>query len=179
MSVTRVSKNLLIYNHVQEFYSINPAYTKRFYEIIHERLHVSLRILDWLVTNYSKKLNLQYKVNNTNFNMFLSYKGCLKAFSKRAFDPFARRERVSVNVPGFPHELKTTVAQLNFFKWCFLNEVVDYAIQHKDLIEKDMLASIAHRYEDKPHGIQRRKRRELSKNNTRTHVRTNVCIPII
>ena len=113
--------------------------------------------------------------------MFLSYKGCLKAFSKRAFDPFARRERVELALfqGQDSNTIFTTVAQLNFFKWCFLNGVLDYAIENKVTIEADMLTSIAHRYEDKPLGIQRRKRRELSKNNTRTHVRFDVRIPII
>jgi hypothetical protein len=178
--VTPVSKSYLLLRSVRKFYCSNPAFTNIFYDVVKYRKGISLRILDWLVTNYSKKHNVQYKVNSCDFNLFLSYKGCLKAFSKRAFDPFARRDRVELSLLADEQDkVFTTVAQLNFFKWCFLNNVLDYALNHLHEIEGDMLNAIAHRYEDKPVGVGRKKRRELSKNNTRTHVRVDVFSPLI
>lgn len=136
---------------------------------------VSLRILDWLVTNYAKKHNIVYVVRSSTFNMFLEYKSQLKAYSKRFFDPFCRRERLE-----FPDAdggtFHTTVGQLNFFRWAISNGVIAYGTAHNSAIEEDMLQSIKHRGTStstcKP------KRRELSKaaikGCTKTHVKVTV-----
>ena len=56
---------------------------------------VSLRVLDWLVTNYAKKYLVSYPLDDgTLFIMFLDYKCQLKAYGKRLFDPFCRRDRL-------------------------------------------------------------------------------------
>ena len=152
--------------------------------------HLSLRILDWLVTNYAKKHNIVYLVASEGapktFNMFLEYKSQLKAYSKRFFDPFCRRERLEFgDADGRPFH--TTVGQLNFFRWAIQNEVVRYGLANGQSIEEDMLHSIKHRQrpeaapaaEDQQRGAgERPKRRELSKaaikGCTKTHVRVTV-----
>lgn len=132
--------------------------------------HISLRILDWLVTNYAKKHNIVYLVPGddgllTTFNMFLAYKSQLKAYSKRFFDPFCRRERLQfVDADG--ETFNTTVGQLNFFRWALLNGVVDYGTRHNAAIEADMLQSIKRRSAATPKTqVQeaKHKRRELSR----------------
>lgn len=149
---------------------------------------VSLRILDWLVTNYAKKHNIVYLVPGEDgvpgvFNMYLEYKSQLKAFGKRFFDPFCRRERLRFgDDSGTP--FYTTVGQLNFFKWALSNGVVQYGREHCRSIEDDMLRSIRHRASssgasDGATGVQKpRRRRELSraaiKGCTRTQVRVTV-----
>ena len=59
---------------------------------------ISLRIIDWFVTNYSKKYNTSYiflrNGENISYFPFKSYKSQLKAYSKKFCDPFCRRERV-------------------------------------------------------------------------------------
>lgn len=140
---------------------------------------LSLRILDWLVTNYSKKHNIVYLVQGDGgaktFNMFLEYKSQLKAYSKRYFDPFCRRERLEfADADG--RVLHTTVGQLNFFRWAIQNDVVGYGMRHGEDIEEDMLRSIKHR--PGSDGAPRPRRRELSKaaikGCTKTHVRVTV-----
>ena len=85
---------------------------------------MSLRILDWFVTNFSKKNNISYhvKLNNKskNFIVYLDYKAQLKAYSKKQFDPFCRRERIKFYY-GKDKYIVTTVGQLNFFKWALEN----------------------------------------------------------
>ena len=133
---------------------------------------ISLRILDWLVTNYSKKNNIVYFVagadgTNAAFNMFMEYKSQLKAYSKRYFDPFCRRERLSfTDADG--HEFQTTCGQLNFFRWAITNGVVEYGMKNATEIEADMMASIKHRYANtmlQPHaGLgPKPRRKELSR----------------
>ena len=113
--------------------------------ILNGDTRMSLRVLDWLVTNYAKKRNIVYQTSVTGrevtFNMFLEYKSQLKAYSKRFFDPFCRRERVV-----FAGSIETTVGQLNFLKWAIQYGVIGYAKEHHDDIEHDMLQSIQHRY---------------------------------
>lgn len=140
---------------------------------------LSLRILDWLVTNYSKKHNIVYLVQgdglSKTFNMFLEYKSQLKAYSKRYFDPFCRRERLEFE-DADGRVLHTTVGQLNFFRWAIQNDVVGYGLRHGEDIEEDMLRSIKHRPGSE--GAGRPRRRELSKaaikGCTKTHVRVTV-----
>ena len=103
---------------------------------------VSLRLLDWLVTNYAKKFNITYYIpeKDINFNIFISYKQQLKAYSKRQFDPFCRRTRIIFSLNDM--KLNTTVGQLNFFRWAINNKVIEYAMDNYKEIEEDMLKSI-------------------------------------
>tara|TARA_B000000475_G_C15941579_1_gene425002 strand:+ start:126 stop:656 length:531 start_codon:yes stop_codon:yes gene_type:complete len=173
-----LGKNELLLKALLQYYHNNPGHTLQLFCIIRYKSSVSLRILDWLVTNYSKNRNICYNVKGKEFNMYLAYKSCLKAFSKKAFDPFARRDRIALNIhPIHPDEaLHTTVAQLNFFRWCFANDVLKYAIRNEERVNCDMVHAIQHRYIRDKGG---RKRRELSKNNTVTNIRVGVVTPLV
>ena len=126
---------------------------------------LSLRLIDWLVTNYSKSLNIVYEFNGKSFNMHQSYKNMLKAYSKKMFDPFRRHNRVYIDCAVLQSKLlETTVAQLTFFKWAIENNVITYALEHKKLIKTHMDNHTQHRVnglhccDDKLN-----KRKELSK----------------
>ena len=67
----------------------------------------------------------------------MNYKNQLKAYSKKLFDPFCRRERISFQIPG--HEaFLTTVGKLNFFRWALEKGILDYIKGHQPDIEKEM-----------------------------------------
>ena len=164
-------KTLLLLESLIEYYSKNINILTN---IITQKNILSLRILDWLVTNYSKKNNICYIIKkrdgNINFNIYLDYKNQLKAYSKRYFDPFCRRERILINIkdlsweildnnkykPNNNYELITTVGQLNFFKWFIENNVINYTIENIKLIDKDMIDTL-NKSDNKT------KRKELSK----------------
>ena len=105
---------------------------------------VSLRLIDWFVTNYSKKKNTiltrQASNNIVHFNVYLSYRAQLKAYSKQQFDPFRRRDRVMFYYDR-NRSVETTVGQLNFFRWTLQNDVLDYIVANSAIIETDMIAS--------------------------------------
>ena len=87
-------------------YSLNKYYENEnkfnlVIPIITQQTRISLRILDWLVTNYSKKFNCGYVLNGDNFNIHKSYKNQLKSYSKKLFDPFCRRERIRIHRKTF------------------------------------------------------------------------------
>ena len=105
---------------------------------------IPIRILNWFVTNYAKKHNIQYIIKGTdgtkrNFYVHASYKSQLMAFSKDMFDAFKRGKRIIVNTenPGFP-AVETTLAQLSFFRWAISNKVLDYVKRHITEIENDL-----------------------------------------
>lgn len=145
--------------------------------ILKYKKSISLRLIDWFATNYSKKNNIIYVIykddagNKTikettivssQFNVYNSYKSQLKAFSKKKFDPFCRRNRLDITIDE--HTLNTTIGQLNFFRWIIQNKVIDYINQHLDLIETDMnfcLKEIKKNY-NKIDNV-RKPRQELSK----------------
>jgi hypothetical protein len=96
---------------------------------------VSLRLLDYLVTNYSKSTNASFVApDGERVRLFREYKAQLRGYSKLAFDPFARRCRIVVEFGG--GSMETTVAQLNFFRWAISRGVVDYASKHSAEIEE-------------------------------------------
>lgn len=164
-------KTLLLLESLIKYYSKNINILT---SIITQKNTLSLRILDWLVTNYAKKYNIVYKIyknsEESNFNIYLDYKNQLKAYSKKYFDPFCRRERILINTKDLSweilennkqkidtnFELVTTVGQLNFFKWFIENNVLNYAIENIQKIDKDMTETLTRSKNDT-------KRKELSK----------------
>ena len=102
---------------------------------------LSIRVLDWFVTNYAKKYNVVYQLSYGNyFNVYLDYKSQLKGYKKKMFDPFCRKRRI----PFYYEENKcviTTIGQLNFFKWSIKNEVINYIINNFQKINADMILS--------------------------------------
>merc|ERR1711934_107124 len=113
--------------------------------IINSKNEISLRIIDWFVTNYAKKnniiYNLQFKkdkeIKKIRFVVYLNYKAQLKAYSKKQFDPFCRRDRISFYYKD-TEELITTVGQLNFFRWAIEHKVLNYIQDNLKYIEEDM-----------------------------------------
>jgi hypothetical protein len=159
---------------------------------------LSLRILDWLVTNYSKKYNVIYQHKERTVNIFLDYKAQLRGLSKKCFDPFCRRERISFE-DADGKAFQTTIGQLCFFRWALSMGVVAYAIEHCSAIETDMLGSIRHRrvedtdptmfpinttpqttetdQEDKKEPAKLR-RRELSRAAVKSHTHTSMAVTV-
>ena len=133
--------------------------------LITQQSEISLRALDWLVTNFSKKNNIVCKTEKgTLFNIYHGYKVALTHFRRRNFDPFRRRQRIQLVVNGQSYD--TTVGQCNFIHWAFEYGVLKYAVENAEMIEKDMNAAAyankSERKQQKEKGIPH-KRRELSK----------------
>ena len=156
-----------------EFYLLNDN-IQRILPIITSNSNISIRVLDWFVTNYSKKFNIIYQLGNDDscerfFNVYLQYKCQLKGYKKKLFDPFCRKQRI---VFYYDHNkcAVTTIGQLNFFKWAIENKIIDYIENNYETIEHDMNSnnSIS---KNKKHndsiGKTRKRREELSKSATK------------
>jgi hypothetical protein len=146
MSVTYGTQNDLLMNTLLKFYEVyssdgtfNPNNNlDKMLNVITGASKISLRIVDWFTTNYSKKYFVVYATPEiARFKVYQDYRLNLKAYSKRRFDPFCRWDRIKVPyVDGTLVE--TTIGQLNFFKWALENNVLIYVMEHYDSIEHDM-----------------------------------------
>lgn len=137
-------KQELIVAWLQEFFT-NPGQLEGILPILQGKSDISLRLIDWFVTNYAKKNNISYILNQRQFLVYFHYKRELKAYSKRLFDPFCRRERISFQARG--HEpFVTTVGQLNFFRWALEKDILTFIKANLEAIEKDMNTSMREHY---------------------------------
>ena len=144
------TQNELLLTNLLDFYK-KDDHMDRLMQIINGESKVSLRIIDWFVTNFAKKNFTVYSIpaknrcstvingeeNMERFKVFHHYKLELKAYSKVRFDPFSRRERIMVPYTNDTC-LQTTIGQLNFFKWAIENQVLEYIEKNYDEIEADM-----------------------------------------
>lgn len=173
------NRTTLLLAKIKQFFAITQHWND-IAPLLQQRSTVSLRLLDWLVTNYSKKhtVILTTHRNDTpeQINLFLDYKAQLKAYSKKYFDPFCRRERmlISFDADSQKHNYITTIAQLTFFRWTVQLRLIQYCEQHYQQIEQDMVKNLR----VKTKNTQRRK--QISKSATaslnRTQIQTHLGI---
>lgn len=129
-------KQELIVNSLQRFYA-NRSDIAEIVTLLQGTSEISLRVIDWFVTNYAKTHSTAYMLNGQEFLVYRDYKSQLKAYSKKLFDPFCRRERIYFQVPNHAAFL-TTVAKLNFFRWAIEKDILTHIKQHQESIEKEM-----------------------------------------
>lgn len=164
MSYLTTQKDLLLQK-LLDYYKKDDN-IDRMLSIINGETNISLRIVDWFATNYAKKNFTVYKLSNgKRFKVYEEYKLKLRAYSKKKFDPFCRWERIHIPYKENNY-VQTTIGQLNFFKWAFENELIEYIKQYYDEIERDMNQrnSTSKRIKQQPnsHTKTRKKREELS-----------------
>lgn len=156
-----------------EFFS-NETNFKIFLDIVvFKTKNIPLRLLDWFVTNYSKKNDVSYVIKRPNgqienFSIYRSYRAQLKGHSKKVFDPFCRGKPIMLEYES-PQDksvvqFETGICQLKFFKWAIQNLVLTYVENNYDAIYDDMKTNNSKSLKvvdetDK----QKRKKNELSK----------------
>ena len=186
-----MSSNELLYKSLKKFYSIKKNRNDML-DVINNNGTLSLRLIDWFITNYSKKNNIEYhifkdenvhtlddtKLFIKRFNVHHSYKSQLKAYSKKRFDPFCRRDRINFSyMEGDKvNEISTTIGQLNFFKWAINNCVLEYINKKKNIVEEDMNNSLKKNKKNincKRSELSKSISRGLNKNNQNTIIEFN------
>ena len=153
---------------LERFYS-NSHNLEKVKSILSGTSKLSLRLIDWFVTNYAKKYNVAYLTRSQkHVIVYLSYKSHLKAYSKKMFDPFCRWKRLKF------HDIETTVGQLNFFEWAITDDVLNYIERNRETIHKDMETRIC----EKAVVDSSKKRHELSRSATNSLKRHDVNVVI-
>lgn len=138
------TQNDLLLSNLMEFYKEHDNLNNMM-NIINGESKISLRIVDWFVTNFAKKYYTVYEISTKRgdltimdrFKVYNDYKLKLKAYSKKRFDPFCRWDRIIIPYNN-TSSIQTTIGQLNFFKWALENGVIDYIDNNYSSIEKDM-----------------------------------------
>jgi hypothetical protein len=125
------NKNDILLPSLYQFYKENN-HVEIILPIILGNSHISIRVLDWFVTNYCKMFQVEYILDNDKlFNVYLDYKAQLKGYKKKLFDPFCRKKRIP-----FYYDLEnnkyfiSTIGQLNFFKWAISKKILNYVDLH-------------------------------------------------
>jgi len=190
MSAYSTQNDLLLTNLLAFYNQDNNLQTML--KVVAGETRVSLRIVDWFVTNYAKKYYTVYTIPSVDasrrFKVYTDYKLKLKAYSKKRFDPFCRWDRISVPYTA-SSSVQTTIGQLNFFKWIIESSIIQYIEEHYDEIEADMNnRNSTSKKRDKPDigggavsvsGTKtRKKREELSISATKTIKTENVEIVV-
>jgi hypothetical protein len=175
------SKTDVLLDSLRRFYAV-PDRLRVLTDVLRNKTTISLRTLDWLCTNYAKKKNIVYVLpSGKTVNVHLEYKSCLKAFSKKSFDPFQRRDRISIT-DADGHQMTSTAGQLNFFRFAINTGVIEYALHHATEIETDMLYAIKNRHELKRCGGKETsaaaKRKELSRGALKSATATNIQVTV-
>jgi len=139
------SKENLVLRDVIKFYQ-EPTNLEQYLAIVLKKSKISLRVLDWFVTNYSKPVDeggvgVCYEITKYGrrqiFNVYNSYKAQLKNAHKKLFDPFCRHNRITFEYAD-GCEIQTTVGQLNFFRWAISYKIIDYVEKYLPRITKHM-----------------------------------------
>jgi len=122
---------------------LTPEKMEKILPILTGESVISIRVIEWFVTNYCKKKNIAFIKKDKNnkdiyFNVYLNYKSQLKSYNKDLFDPFCRGEElIDFHIKDNTY-IVTNIPQLNFFKWALEYDIVDYIVTNLNDIYKDM-----------------------------------------
>jgi len=131
-----MNKTSILLSSINQFYKEEPNRNKLL-TILNKSGGISLRNLEWFITNYAKKNNTSFRTSNDKiFTVHCAYKSSLDGYSKKLFDPFCRAEKFTYEIPDSSQKIQTTLAQLNFIKWCIKNDIIEYIYDHKQSLFK-------------------------------------------
>jgi hypothetical protein len=153
-----ISREDLLLKKLLKFYA-TPDYLKVFIKIVEQGTSISLRLLDFFSTSYTKHNRVYINLVDVHSD----YKNRLSSYKKSCFDPFCRSQRIFVmckngdirkDSKGYDLDyvyiddiskfvkredgIITTVGQLNFFQWCIEKNIFGYIIKNIDTIHKYM-----------------------------------------
>lgn len=169
----------------KKIYEVLPIITRQ-----KNKTKISLSLLDWFVTNYSKKFKIILNYNKKPFDVNSQYKAQLSDYKKEYFDPFNRGAKEEKNKsnektliinydPDSKDELVTSFKQLNFLRWALKNKIIKYVEENVDAIKKDYKDVKERRDKEKKKGIVKKRTINVSPNkqitlhNTKTVINFN------
>ena len=181
MSKLYSTQNDLLMKNLMAFYDKNNNLDK-ILKIINGESQISLRLIDWFATNYSKKNFTviehikEDKIIRTK--VYVDYKLKLKAYSKKRFDPFCRWERINIPYKNDSY-IQTTIGQLNFFRWALEYGIIDYIKKNFKSINQDMnKRNSTSKNRKKKTKNTRKKREELSVSASKTVKKEHIEIVV-
>lgn len=113
-------------------------------KIINNEDSISLRLLNWFAMKYSATMEAIDHINSNGkvelFDVKISYRARLNTHSKKYFDPFRRGRKFDYvyDKKDKTNVVETTLCQLNFFRWMFMHELMDYVEDHFEELKNKM-----------------------------------------
>lgn len=147
------------------YYSTHPESLRIFVEIVKNRSTVvSLRLLDWFVTNYINDTFPEDTLERQQ--LYFLYSQHLNSYKKVWFDPFARElpekgshkvyfdtVKMTMDVVCTEEEndsiISTTIGQLNFFRSAIEYGIISYVFEHREKIQTHMISGLMNRKKTK------------------------------
>lgn len=130
-------KDEVLLSSVLVWYNEDESRVSQFSDIVKHKNGLSLRIIDWLITNFSKKVSVSIETRGIPGDLYRDYHKNLSAHNKKNFDPFARRQRICILLLGEEKRF-STIGQLNFFRWFLQKNLCSFLLENKPVIEKHM-----------------------------------------
>lgn len=103
----------------------------RIVPIINRESKVSLRVIEWFITTYSRDKCVMCPIydndgkNVLNYiQVYINYKSTLKSYRGKHFGIFKRSDKVLLDWNN--NRLITTIGQLNFFKWAIETQILQF-----------------------------------------------------
>ena len=172
-------QNDLLLSKLKTYYESNDYQElDKILAILNGESTISLRILDWFVTNYAKQKYVVYPLSTGDrFKVYNDYKLKLKAYSKKRFDPFCRWEKIIIPYRN-NQSIQTTIGQLNFFKWVLENGIIEFIETDYTTIEDDMNARNSTSKAKHSDNKTRKKREELSVSAAKSIKKENLSVDV-
>lgn len=130
-------KDQVLLGSVLQWYNEDESRVRTFSDIVTHKNGLSLRIIDWLITNFSKTVSVAIESDGLPRSLRRDYDKNLSAHNKKNFDPFARRRKIRIVLFGKDHRM-STIGQLNFFRWFITKNLTGFLLENKSVIEKHM-----------------------------------------
>lgn len=161
-SATLTEYEKIVLKELNRFYTIDKI--EKIKPIINQESDISLRLIDWTLTNYTKKYGILIrKTNGEVIDIYESYKACLDSYPKNElFDVFKRGSCIRFYYTDNEDDyIITSVKQLNIFRWILRHEILTYIEQNREKINNDHRESLRRSKKNKPKG-KKSQRQELS-----------------
>jgi hypothetical protein len=116
-------------------------------DIINKNHEISLRTINWFGTKHLVKMDSRYRTkSNGNKEIFdpkITYGARLGTYGKKGFDPFRRGLAFDWNydVDDTTKTVATTLCQLQFFRWIFEYDLMDYILDNLPKLKEMMRKS--------------------------------------
>jgi hypothetical protein len=171
ISYNITEKEKIVSKELVRFY--DKAKIEKIKPIINQEHDISLRLIDWTLTNYAKKKCIKYKLSSGRIiDVFESYKNYMTSYKRNILFDLFRRGKCSKVIYGNGKDdfIISGIKQLNSFRCVLEIELIEYIIKNKEKIETDMRVSLRRsavkkneKYEKGEKGEKsRKKRQELS-----------------
>ena len=123
---------------------LNVIYSLLAGDAVYTEGKVSLRLVDWAVTNYSKSHATMYVLDGKMFHVHNSYLRWLAGYKRKLFDVFCRgaTQNIVLNVSK-EKQITSSVGQINFFHWAYRHGVLDFIKLKRDDMQVDMAMAMS------------------------------------